>query len=219
MAFLAGVKAQPVDIYKFFGDAGVDGFNLVASIASFVLAIGILLELGNAAYSYRNGVRAGHDPWRGATLEWFTLSPPPEHNFDAVPDVRSAEPLHDIRRAIDERTASWRPPPPPAAPSQRAAEPEAVEAAAEESGGEGPSRRRPGSLTVMHGVAPRGEAGELLRFRRLLTATILATFALIVLGGVVRVSDSGLGCGAAGSGTHGWPLCGGRFLPSSRSTR
>ncbi len=144
MAFLAGLKAQPVDIYKFFGDAGVDGFNLVASIGAFVLAIGILLELGNAAYSYRNGVRAGHDPWRGTTLEWFTLSPPPEHNFDAVPDVRSAEPLHDIRRAIDERTASWRPPPPPtAAPSQRASEPGAVEVAMEESGGEGPSGGAP----------------------------------------------------------------------------
>jgi len=61
--------------------------------------------------------------------------------------------------------------------------------------------------------APRGEATELRRFRRLLNATILATFALIVIGGVVRVSDSGLGCGAAGSGTHGWPLCGGRLLP------
>ncbi|HEY7151885.1 MAG TPA: cbb3-type cytochrome c oxidase subunit I, partial [Solirubrobacterales bacterium] len=138
MAFGAGVKAQPVDIYKFFGDAGVDGFNLVASIASFVLAIGILLELGNAAYSYRNGVRVGHDPWSGATLEWFTPSPPPEHNFDALPDVRSAEPLHDIRRAIEDRTASWRPPPPPEAPKQSASEPEPVEAAVEESGGEGP---------------------------------------------------------------------------------
>src|SRR4051794_41976243 len=62
--------------------------------------------------------------------------------------------------------------------------------------------------------APRGEANNhLLRFRRLLNATIVATFALIVIGGVVRVSDSGLGCGAAGSGTHGWPLCGGRVLP------
>jgi heme A synthase len=61
--------------------------------------------------------------------------------------------------------------------------------------------------------APRGEADDLLRFRRLLTGTILATFALIVIGGVVRVSDSGLGCGPAGSGTHGWPLCGGRVLP------
>ena len=138
MAFLAGVKAQPVDIYKFFGDAGLDGFNLAASIGAFVLAIGILLELGNAAYSYRNGVRAGHDPWRGATLEWFTLSPPPEHNFDAVPDVRSAEPLRDIRRAIQDRTASWRPPPSPEPVEPPASEPEPVEAAsAEEAGGEG----------------------------------------------------------------------------------
>jgi heme A synthase len=62
-------------------------------------------------------------------------------------------------------------------------------------------------------VASRSEADELVRFRGLLSATILATFALIVLGGIVRVSDSGLGCGAAGSGTHGWPLCGGRVLP------
>ena len=138
MAFLAGVKAQPVDIYKFFGDAGLDGFNLAASIGAFVLAIGILLELGNAAYSYRNGVRAGHDPWRGATLEWFTLSPPPEHNFDAVPDVRSAEPLRDIRRAIQDRTASWRPPPPPEPVEPPASEPEPVEAGStEEAGGEG----------------------------------------------------------------------------------
>jgi heme A synthase len=62
-------------------------------------------------------------------------------------------------------------------------------------------------------LAVRGEADDLARFRRLLSATIAATFALIVLGGVVRVSDSGLGCGTAGSGTHGWPLCGGRLLP------
>src|SRR3954451_22359597 len=62
--------------------------------------------------------------------------------------------------------------------------------------------------------APRGEASkQLLRFRRLLNATIVATFALIVIGGVVRVSDSGLGCGAEGSGTHGWPLCGGGGVP------
>jgi heme A synthase len=62
-------------------------------------------------------------------------------------------------------------------------------------------------------LAPRGEADELTRFRRLVTSTIVATFSLIVIGGVVRVSDSGLGCGAAHSGTQGWPLCSGRPLP------
>jgi heme A synthase len=50
-------------------------------------------------------------------------------------------------------------------------------------------------------------------FRRLALVTGLATFALIVVGGVVRVSDSGLGCGPAGSGFHGWPLCEGDVVP------
>ncbi len=60
----------------------------------------------------------------------------------------------------------------------------------------------------------RGDADELSRFRRLVNLTIAATFVLILIGGVVRVSDSGLGCGAEGSGTHGWPLCEGGVLPA-----
>jgi len=50
-------------------------------------------------------------------------------------------------------------------------------------------------------------------FRRLALATGIATFVLIVVGGVVRVSGSGLGCGPAGSGFHGWPLCEGDVVP------
>jgi heme A synthase len=54
---------------------------------------------------------------------------------------------------------------------------------------------------------------ELRRFRRLVALTIAATGVLILIGGIVRVSDSGLGCGPAGSGIEGWPLCSGRLLP------
>lgn len=50
-------------------------------------------------------------------------------------------------------------------------------------------------------------------FRRLALATLAATFVLIVIGGIVRVSDSGLGCGPAGSGFHGWPFCNGDVVP------
>jgi heme A synthase len=68
----------------------------------------------------------------------------------------------------------------------------------------------------MHAPSAGRAADDLARFRRLTSATIVATFALIVIGGIVRVSDSGLGCGPAGSGTEGWPLCGGRVLPFLR---
>lgn len=57
-------------------------------------------------------------------------------------------------------------------------------------------------------------APALSGLRRLSGVTLAATFALIVLGGVVRVSDSGLGCGPEASGFHGWPLCRGDVIPS-----
>jgi cytochrome c oxidase assembly protein subunit 15 len=50
-------------------------------------------------------------------------------------------------------------------------------------------------------------------YRRLAQLAIALTFALVFVGGIVRISDSGLGCGPAGSGTEGWPLCGGRLIP------
>ena len=50
-------------------------------------------------------------------------------------------------------------------------------------------------------------------YRRLAVVTAIATFLLIVVGGIVRVSDSGLGCGPGGSGFHGWPFCNGDVVP------
>jgi cytochrome c oxidase subunit 1 len=137
--FLAGLEGQAVDVFKYFSDEGVDGYNLIASIGALILVIGILLELGNAAHSWRHGLSArGHDPWEGATLEWFAESPPPPHNFDAVPDVRSPEPLDDIRAAVRARTERFeRPQPVEQAPAPEA-EPATSDAGqGETDGGEG----------------------------------------------------------------------------------
>ena len=139
--FLAGLEGQAVDVFKYFSDQGVDGYNLIASIGVFILVIGILLEVGNAAHSWHNGLSArGHDPWFGATLEWFAESPPPPHNFDAVPDVRSPEPLHDIKAAVRSRTEHFEPPQPVerVVPAEPEAEPAASEGGqGETDGGEG----------------------------------------------------------------------------------
>ena len=201
---LAGLEGQPVDVYKYFEDTGVDGYNLVASLGAFVLVIGILLELGNAAYSWNNGLRArGHDPWGGATLEWFALSPPPPHNFDAVPDVRSTEPLHDIRSrsaagpalSSHRHSSASRARPRQAPARSRSRSPGRRRARGRERGSNQARhlRRRDllGSLIAMPELAARGDGDELARFRRLVSVTIAATLVLILIGGIVRVSDSG----------------------------
>ncbi|MBJ7610141.1 MAG: heme A synthase [Candidatus Dormibacteraeota bacterium] len=51
-------------------------------------------------------------------------------------------------------------------------------------------------------------------FRRLTALTAIATYLLIVAGGVVRVSGSGLGCGDKDQ----WPFCHGQWLPPLEQT-
>ena len=104
--FLAGAEqGQVIDAYKFFSGTGVDTYNLIASIGTLILAAGIVITIVNAIQSREGGPEAGHDPWGGDSLEWFALSPPEPHNFDVLPDVRSAQPMRDIRAAIAHRTA------------------------------------------------------------------------------------------------------------------
>ena len=103
MALAGWEEDQVVDAYKFFNHTGVNFYNLLSSIGVLVLFFGVTLVLINAVASIKGGARAGHDPWKGDTLEWFTLSPPPVHNFDVQPDVRSDRPLQDIRAAVARR--------------------------------------------------------------------------------------------------------------------
>lgn len=154
--FLAGLQGQPSDVYKFFSGEGVSAYNAIASAGAFVLALGIFVELANIAMSYGSGRVAEHDPWGGSTLEWFALSPPPPHNFDAVPDVRSAEPLLDIREAVRRRTEAWDTPEP--APSGEP-EPEPVGAAEAQPTGVPPDEAPGGSAAGAKPDSERDSAG------------------------------------------------------------
>ena len=80
-------------------------YNLISTIGSFILAVGILVTVINVVRSVKRGTIAGPDPWKANTLEWFTTSPPPAKNFDVVPRVRSVEPMKDIRRQVARQTS------------------------------------------------------------------------------------------------------------------
>ena len=53
------------------------------------------------SWSLRRGAPAGDDPWDAWTLEWSTTSPPPEYNFETLPEVRSRRPLWDLKHPED----------------------------------------------------------------------------------------------------------------------
>ena len=74
--------------------------------APAIMAIGMLVFVVNVwrTQVLHMGKRAGNDPWLADTLEWYTTSPPPPHNFDHVPYVTSARPLRDLRRRLAEET-------------------------------------------------------------------------------------------------------------------
>jgi heme/copper-type cytochrome/quinol oxidase subunit 1 len=73
--------------------------NLIASLGSAVLGLGVLVFLWNLWVSLRDRVPAGPDPWGGYTLEWATTSPPPEFNFETLPPIHSERPVFDLRRS------------------------------------------------------------------------------------------------------------------------
>jgi heme/copper-type cytochrome/quinol oxidase subunit 1 len=60
------------------------------------MGISSLIFIWNILVSRRSGELAGDNPWEAWSLEWATTSPPPEHNFDRLPPIRSRRPLWDV---------------------------------------------------------------------------------------------------------------------------
>jgi cytochrome c oxidase subunit I len=95
--FVLGLRGMPRRYVSYPPHVGFDTPNLVSTAGYFVMFVAVVLFLVDVAVSLWRRLPPGPDPWGGHSLEWTTTSPPPEHNFDALPRIRSIRPAFDMR--------------------------------------------------------------------------------------------------------------------------
>jgi cytochrome c oxidase subunit I len=105
-----GVEGMPRRYATYGPDEGFTTLNQVSSIGAFLLGASTLPFLYNVYKSRRGPLVNVDDPWGwGRSLEWATSSPPPRHNFERLPRIRSESPAFDLHHpeiALTEFVAS-----------------------------------------------------------------------------------------------------------------
>ena len=87
IAGYAGQSRRLYDPYQYAFLKHLQPLNRWTSFAAFILMAGQLVFVYNFVHAVLAGPRAEANPWRVGTLEWFTTSPPPHHNYDKIPTV------------------------------------------------------------------------------------------------------------------------------------
>ncbi len=91
-----GFEGMPRRVFTYIDAVGWGDLNLLATVGSFVLGLGVLVFVIDTIANIWSGERAGDNPWNADSLEWSIASPPPPYNFQDIPSVQSRYPLwHD----------------------------------------------------------------------------------------------------------------------------
>jgi heme/copper-type cytochrome/quinol oxidase subunit 1 len=101
-SYLLGYDGGPAHLQDYSFTAGATTFNPLAFLGGWLAVLGLAafaLDFVRITLMSR-GEEADDDPYEGLTLEWATPSPPPPQNFETVPEVRSAQPMRDLRTPV-----------------------------------------------------------------------------------------------------------------------
>ena len=99
--YVLGAEGMPRRIADYPAGRGWDLPNLISTIGALILAVGTLPFLLAVWRAMRRPADQPADPWGANSLEWATSSPPPHHNFDRLPPIRSLRPVFDERMAAE----------------------------------------------------------------------------------------------------------------------
>ncbi len=92
-----GLEGMPRRVFTYPDTGHLALLNAIATSGSYVMLAGVLVFAWNVVVSAFDRTPVPDDPWGANSLEWATSSPPPEHNFDRLPPIRSERPVFDAR--------------------------------------------------------------------------------------------------------------------------
>ncbi|MEU5832621.1 cytochrome c oxidase subunit I [Streptomyces diacarni] len=89
-----GAEGMPRRYADYLPADGFTALNSVSSLGAFLLGVSTLVFVYNVWWTTTHAPKIDEDdPWGfGRSLEWATSSPPPRHNFVALPTIRSDSP-------------------------------------------------------------------------------------------------------------------------------
>ncbi len=93
--YVLGLRGMPRRVSVYPDNLGWQSWNIASTVGAFLIFVSFAVLLWNFWISWRQPVPAGNNPWDGHTLEWFTTSPPPHHNYTHLPPIRSERPTWD----------------------------------------------------------------------------------------------------------------------------
>ncbi|MEP7159610.1 MAG: cytochrome c oxidase subunit I [Dermatophilaceae bacterium] len=108
-----GMRGMP----RRYGDYMVEDdfqlFNQISTVSSMLIGLSTLVFLYNVWRTWKRAPKVTvDDPWQfGASLEWATSCPPPRHNFDTIPPIRSERPAFDLHHPQADEVAPVEPDP------------------------------------------------------------------------------------------------------------
>jgi cytochrome c oxidase subunit 1 len=92
--YILGLDGMPRRIAVYPHSPQWQTLNQISTLGAILIGISTIFFVVNVAYSWKK-VPAGDNPWDAHTLEWFTTSPPPHHNYYRLPQIRSERPTWD----------------------------------------------------------------------------------------------------------------------------
>jgi cytochrome c oxidase subunit 1 len=94
-----GVQGMPRRVPTYLPSDHFTTLNTISTIGAYLLGASTFPFLWNVYRSWKGlNVRViADDPWGfGNSLEWATSCPPPRHNFESIPRIRSERPAFDL---------------------------------------------------------------------------------------------------------------------------